>query len=210
MANSPNKNLYKKILKYKKESKGSFEKDSNEWFINTYKNKRDRNVVMSTERFTPGKIYVFNYFNPKTKDKLPWWDTNPVVLSLGYDRETQCDLGINLNLMTRNFRVFLLNKVWNVYNSQILYEIEGKFGFKEDAKGQSPLNNFSYEEAKRFLKQYGFTFAIRKYKQDRRTKPSIVSYENWHKIAMANLVDINGGNIAQIYKLYTEHRKNNK
>lgn len=210
MAKSLNKNLYNKIIQYKKDLGTSFEKKSNDWFIDTYRNKRDKNVIPSTERFKPGKIYVFNYFEPKTKDRLPWWDMNPVVLSLGYDDKTRCDIGINLNLMPRNFRIFLLNKVWDVYNRQILNEIEGKFGTPEDAKYQRALKSFNYEEAKRFLKKYGFGFAIRRYKQNLRTKPSIVSYENWHRIAVTNLVEINGGNITQIYKLYNNYRKNNK
>lgn len=83
-----------------------------------------------TRRFLLGGLYFF-YYNPKTKDDLPYYDTFPLVLML--ERYPDGFLGLNLHYLPVKYRVALLRKLIGfgaIYNDQdelkrirITYEI---------------------------------------------------------------------------------------
>lgn len=71
-----------------------------------------------TRRFLLGGLYFF-YYNPKTKDDLPYYDTFPLVLML--ERYPDGFLGLNLHYLPVKYRIALLRKLIGfgaIYNDQ--------------------------------------------------------------------------------------------
>jgi len=61
-------------------------------------------------RYLEGRMYTY-FYNPKTKDKLPYYDTFPVVLIL---EATQNGFaGLNLHYIPPRYRVKLLNELYD-------------------------------------------------------------------------------------------------
>lgn len=156
------------------------------WFLEGAKKLRDNTIVGTTKPFKPGMIYVFRYIKPKTKDELPWWDKNPVVLALDSDIPG-VDIGINLNLLPSKFRVELLDAIYTKMKPFIESQKNGRTA--ENAKVQGPMRNFTYEGIKKFLEKFGYEFAIRQYIPKLKANQKVVAYEKWQYIAICNLLE---------------------
>jgi hypothetical protein len=74
----------------------------------TIANQMIRERSRQTQSIKIGKLYSF-YYDPKTKDDLPYYDVFPLVLVL----ETYPDgfLGLNLHYLPYQYRVAFLNKL---------------------------------------------------------------------------------------------------
>lgn len=164
------------------------------------KGRRDRSVTEVSnvrERFRPGKIYSFSY-SPITED-LPWYDRHPVVLAL--DTPNDNDLGVNLNLLPIRIKEQLLDDLYDALSGQI-----------RSAKGNNAANDrplrITYDGVKAYLDRYGFGFAIRQYKPNRKTRQSVISYDSWPKIALANLIELNGASVRMVRLLHAQYMRN--
>ena len=92
----------------------------------TIRAERNRYVT----RFLLGGMYFF-FYNPKTRDELPYYDRFPLVLML--QRESDGFLGLNLHYLPVRYRVMFLQKLVKygaIYNEndeikrvRITYEI---------------------------------------------------------------------------------------
>mgnify|MGYP006872189700 FL=1 len=142
--------------------------NAEDWFQSTSKAVREKAVSRSATRFQPGKIYVFRYENPVAAF---WWDSNPVVLALD-TADSGNDMGINLNMLPVNVKEQLLDFIYEQYSSYIDGQTRGSK--KENERAQAHLS-FSYRDAKQFLQRYGFDFAIREYKESRKSQQKVVS-----------------------------------
>lgn len=58
-----------------------------------------------------GKLYLFMYHDPETKDTLPYWDKFPIVIPVEYVqlKKGQGFLGLNLHYLPPNLRAVLLD-----------------------------------------------------------------------------------------------------
>ena len=64
-------------------SKARARQEAEKWYSDALNNFRDGSVQkIGPSRFMSGKIYVFRYDTPKTREELEWWDRNPIVLAL--------------------------------------------------------------------------------------------------------------------------------
>ena len=61
-------------------------------------------------RFLEGRMYTF-FYDPKTKDKLPYYDRFPVILLL--DANQNGFSGLNLHYIPPRYRVKLLNELYD-------------------------------------------------------------------------------------------------
>ena len=61
-------------------------------------------------RFLEGRMYTF-FYDPKTKDKLPYYDRFPVILLL--EANQQGFSGLNLHYIPPRYRVKLLNELYD-------------------------------------------------------------------------------------------------
>ena len=82
-----------------------------------------------------GKMYFF-YYDPKTKDTLPYYDRFPLVIPI--DRYSDGFLGLNLHYINPRDRVILLDKL------------------------STTLNNKNYDESTKFRINYAYLSAASK------------------------------------------------
>jgi hypothetical protein len=72
----------------------------------------------NTNRFMLGGLYFF-YYDPKTKDDLPYYDKFPLVLAL--EKYPDGFLGLNLHYLPLKYRVAFLDKLLDyggIYNDE--------------------------------------------------------------------------------------------
>jgi hypothetical protein len=75
------------------------------WFVDRMKKKIKVSVNAADKTLTVGHMYMFRY-DPKTKDTLPYWDTAPLVIPIGYYKDGF--LGLNLHYISATYRAALL------------------------------------------------------------------------------------------------------
>ena len=176
--------------------------NSEKWYTTALKSFNDKNVVKNGKSFIPGKIYVFRYDSPKTKETLEWWDKNPVVLAL--DPHEGNDVGINLNLLPQDIKETLLDDVYTRMYGEIKTNMTRA---KENADAQKYLK-LTWSGAQKYLDKYGIGFAIRQYIPSLKSKQSVVSYEHWADIALCDFIDLQGTTIADIQKAFKKQYNN--
>lgn len=174
-------------------------RESEEWFEASKNAVREKAVGRDSRPFVPGKIYVFRYDNPVS---AYWWDSNPVVLALDPPDVSGNDMGINLNMLPVKIKEDLLDFVYDQYEQYINGQTRGNK--VENARAQGALS-LSYAGAKQFLKRYGFDFAIRQYKRNRKAQQVVVSYENWAKIVLCDFIELNNSSIGKIRAMFRNH-----
>ena len=99
----------------------------------------------------------------------------------------------------------LLDFVYDQYEQYINGQTRGNK--VENARAQGALS-LSYQGAKAFLQRYGFDFAIRQYKRNRKAQQVVVSYENWAKIVLCDFIELNNSTIGQIRAMFRNHLRN--
>ena len=72
-----------------------------------------RSLIQSRENMKPrsalGRMY-FYYYDAKTKDKLPYWDRFPLTIPI--EKYNDGFLGLNLHYLPPNYRLVLLDKLY--------------------------------------------------------------------------------------------------
>lgn len=176
-------------------------KIAEEWFSDSLRSRKEDTVVSTRTAFEPGKIYVFEYA-PVTKN-LPWFDKNPVVLAMD-PTPSGDDIGVNLNLLPIRIKEQMLDDLYNNLEGQIK---SASSGSKENhAKRQRALR-ITYDGVKNYLDQYGFGFAIRRYKRNRKTRQAVVSYNRWPEIALCDFIELEGANKTMLRVLFEEYNR---
>lgn len=175
-------------------SKAKARTAAEEWFNSAIKSRAIKEAKVTRTRFLPGKIYVFKY-RPITEN-LPWWDKNPVVLSI--EQKDQTDLGVNLNLLPVAFKERLLDRLYDMMEGRIKSASVGKSG---DAINQRPLR-ITYDGMKAFLDSEGYGFALRQYRPERKINQAVVSYEKWADIVLCDFIDLEGTTIWAIKRQF--------
>lgn len=106
--------------------------------IRDKENKRTKSVL--------GKMY-FYYYDPKTKDTLPYYDRFPLVIPI--EKYADGFLGLNLHYLPPNLRLILLDKLYDL------------------------LTNDRFDEKTRFRMTYSLLSGVGKYKE---FKPCLKRY----------------------------------
>ena len=180
---------------------------SEEWFNESVKSRKDKDVQLTPRPFKPGKIYVFDYVHPKWEKELDWFDKKPVVLALNPINETT-DCGINLNLLPISFKENLLDAFYHAYEGVIESTETGSN--RNDAMKQRPIMTLRYEHVKTYMEKFGFGFAVRAYKTNLKKNQTVVSYESWPRIALCDFIKIHGSNVWAVRRLFAKYYVINK
>jgi hypothetical protein len=167
-----------------------------DWYNAAINTRSIKEAVIVRTRFQPGKIYVFEY-DPITEN-LPWFDQNPVVLAL--EQVDGNDLGINLNLLPVILKEQLMDDLYDRMEGQINNNSTGNKN--NNATAQNPLR-ITYDGMKSYLRRYGYDFAIRQYKPNRKRRQAVVSYQNWPQIALCDFIALNGATVRSIRLLFS-------
>ena len=74
-----------------------------------------RNRPVTRTRGPVGNMYMF-FYDPKTKDKLPYYDTFPLIFP--YEKTENGFMGINLHYLPNNFRALLMDSLYDLVNNK--------------------------------------------------------------------------------------------
>ena len=99
-----------------------------------------------TGRMLPGRMYLINYSNPITKDKLPYYDMFPLILP--FNIESSYVTAINFHYLHPTSRVILLEKLsrFKIGDTDIQTRIRADWGI---------LSNFArFREVRPSVKRY--------------------------------------------------------
>ena len=119
------KTVYIKCLRLDKESPAQLQRRSKEsltWFRNRVRRIRTNSEqfykqsdLQKSRRFLEGRMFTF-FYDPKTKDKLPYYDTFPCVMIV----ETYGSgfLGLNLHYLPPRIRIRFLEKLFEYTNNE--------------------------------------------------------------------------------------------
>jgi len=166
--------------------------DTKRWFIKTRASSGDTSVRMDSGIFKPGKIYAFRYEHPERMGKQ--WDRNPVVLSLG--RVDGFDVGINLNYLPYAKRLDLLDRIHRQFQGRIERSIRNS---GSDALSQDQIKMMQYQNIERFIKDYGYMKAFRRYKTNKRSKSTIIGFTAWNRAVLLDIIDMQNGDVNSAY-----------
>ena len=94
---------------------GNYSKEARNWFMTNVNNLRvDRSTMIRDEgttsrtKFLPGRMYMF-FYDPKTKDTLPYYDRFPLALLVGPAKGGY--YGLNLHYLHPRIRAILLDRL---------------------------------------------------------------------------------------------------
>lgn len=186
-------------------------KEIYEWFLKKLKDDSATDVAQSKDPFfTPGKIYVFKY-KPLYAEKYAFWDEHPVVLSLGKmpAAKGQMNVGLNLSWFPPKVRVYMMNKIKEMYHRDMEETIK-KYPMDATRQKAIPLDLYRVKLA---LDQMGFSWAIRNYLPSQIESPSVVmAYEHWHKMPKFDIPNVfpeikGKANLFTFYKEFEEYVK---
>lgn len=171
---------------------------------------KKKSIQSDSGYFEGGKIYIFKYNNPKTKDIMEYYDRNPIVLSLGQKRiETTGDIhefGINLNFLPKNVVVNLLNTIEKAFSPTIKYNLEN---LPDLARKQQHLD-LTYRVAESILSKKARRFAYRSYIPSRTTSSYVVSFDSWVYVPLLDIKDLEGISLAELLDRYDANNRTNR
>jgi len=184
-------------------------KQTIKWFFDHYvTTTKPVKELHNTDELQFGRIYTFLY-KPKYRDKLSFYDNFPINLILGHIETKEGKrnpFGINLSFIPPKTRIAILDRLWTVFNDEIVENrkivSDTKTLFNHKVLTPIPI---TYETAKILLKDSGFEFAIRSYIYDggyMYTRPKVVPMDDWWRLAYAPSQFITGLNIMAIYYRY--------
>ena len=160
-------------------------------------------IVKTSQRFIPGKIYLFDYETPITENRMPWWDAAPVVLSLGQDGPT--DIGINLNLFPSKERELIVEKIHDTFQGKIESATRGSY--TENALRQGPLAQMEYNRIINMMKRYGIGYGVRRYSPPLKKNQGVIAYEKWIDATLVEGGNIQGAGIGVVHAGFRKYIK---
>jgi len=173
-------------------------------------------IALQYKKLLPGRMYTFQY-DPKYKDVLSFYDNRPVILVIkSYIHENtgnNLQLGVNLNFIPKEIRVFLLEKLWQAYSKMIEADIKKRS--KPDDSGELRTDgrqtllftkNYDFEKLLDYLwdtlSKSNWKFALRQYIWSRISNGKFIDFDDWGLSTLIDTKDTMGMSIGQIHKLY--------
>jgi hypothetical protein len=171
-----------------------------QWYKTVGKSQGDTSIQSYSGPFKPGKIYIFRYQNPVTKERLEQWDANPVVLSLG--RVDDNDIGINLNYLPQPIKLKVLDRIYKSFGSKIEEQEAKKPG---QAKAQKDIISFDTKTILRFLSSAGLEYAIKRYVTNLRVGTKVIDASGWKYVPLLDLVQFKKTDIRKVQSGYSKY-----
>ena len=162
--------LWKEINNNPWNRDGNSAVSARKWLNNEVR--KDESYHYRAKLMTQGKLYIFDYDTPKYEDILDYFDTQPLVISIGSINTSNGlrDLGINLHLLPPRIRRIVMFRIFEMYRNTY------KASMFEKNQKSVPV---SWKAIVRPLYKYGIAFAIRMYIPELRTNVIEFRYEDW-------------------------------
>lgn len=201
------KNLFKSYDLYKEIKNHPWNKSfglisAKRWY-NDYK--KDKNNWLQGQLMRQGHLYMFDYKEPKYKDtpQLPWFDENPLVLSLGPIKTSLGwrTININLHLLPPITRRIVLSRIFEFNKNRY----KGLMGLKNQK-----VVMVKYKDIIEPLEKYGVAFAIRMYIPELQKNIIEFKIEDWKNAIFLESKKLNGITIKGLQKDWSEFVKERK
>ncbi|AFF28137.1 gp139 [Sphingomonas phage PAU] len=150
------------------------------------KYRKDKKNWLKGQLMKQGQLYMFDYVDPKYKDVLPWFDENPLVISLG---PVKTSLGwrtinINLHLLPPITRKIVMSKIFD-FNKNRYKALMG-------VNNPKAIPSVNYKSLIQPLEQYGIGFAIRMYIPELQKNIVEFQLEEWKNAIFLESRKLNG------------------
>ena len=187
-------------------SESAMRSSSERWFKETYVDRtlepleQDKSGII----LQVGKLYTFEYSDPKYKEELEFYSALPIMLCIGNRKLKNGKvnpIGINLTFMPPKIRLQYLDLIWQKFGTAIIRQnvkslLQGK-------EGNQKLLPMFYQVNKMIAQNLGWEFAIRSYIPDRiKTKPEIITYTDWWKVCTFTNKYLEKKDIRHVYYEY--------
>jgi hypothetical protein len=190
------------VLEYKKEFNSIAEvvKNTDDIFSQKYFSGGSSEKTFSPP-FIPGEIYSFPYpTDSQVTEKRKFIDRNPVVLCTDSHQTNENGvilMGIDLIVVPPEYRIKILGKVYDNFSTMI--EKNQNHYVKGGAITPLPLTNVNL---KKMLTGTGYESALFGFKTNYIREIHILDLEDWYKIPYLRKSQVEGLDIAGIYKEY--------
>ena len=118
----------------------------------------EKNVKTGSKtKIFPGQIVMFNYFLPKTREQLQYYDAMPCTIFFGFinTQEGKRVLGFNLHYYPPKIRYQVLDKIFEIFKSSYLKSWDKSLTHE--------IPEFNYHFLIEQLKKHGLEFGVREY-----------------------------------------------
>lgn len=124
-----------------------------------------------------GNMVYFDYFEPKLKDELEYYDAKPVVLIFGRFMTSQGKrvLGFNIHYYPPRMRYRILSRICEIFQNELL-----KNGWENGQK--KDMNKIDYRQLLAQLEKAKLTFGVREYDPELMNKVRIVPPKEFSKV----------------------------
>lgn len=125
----------------------------------------------------PGQLVMFNYFEPKTKEELEYYDAMPVTIFFGVYNSSlgKRVIGFNIHYYPPRMRYRILERVFEIYKPIYLKRFNDPIN-KE-------LTHFDYKWMMEQLEKIGLDFGVRQYIPALCAKITPLPMEAWNAAA---------------------------
>lgn len=108
-------------------------------------------------RIVPGQLVLFQYFDPKTKDKLEYYDASPCTIFFGVfnSKQGRRVLGFNIHYYPPRIRYSIMDRIFKIYRP--IYTKYFTTGTTRE------IDAFDYSYLMFALKREGLDFGVREY-----------------------------------------------
>lgn len=160
-------------------------------------------VQIRRKYMEPGKLYMFVYSDPKTKDWLAVWDETPLCFCMGgfYTQSGEWrSVGLSLHFVPLEVRFVIAEAIFRAFASKYkgeLYRTE-----------QTPVF-VDWHKIAPIVQPYGGAFAFREYIPERITGLIEITYENWSKAIFIPSSKYNKMTAEQVFAMYMQYLKDN-
>lgn len=174
--------------------------------------KNPRTDIITNFKFLiPGRIYTYQY-DPLYKDVLDFYDKRPIMLCIkNYihpKTKNNLQLGINLNFIPKEIRVFIIESIWKSFKKIIERDLEQRELDQDPKLRQTMLftDTFDYYGLLEYLlgtvAKTNWKFAIRQYIWERIDNAKFIDYTDWRYISFLEAKDLVGISERELLKIY--------
>lgn len=148
------------------------EREAVKWYREEYSKNAER--YLRGKFLSQGRLYLFDYKDPKYKKELAFFDTQPLVLSLGPVKTKLGTrvIGLNLHLLPPNVRRLVLYQIYYMFKARYSSNL-----YKNTQK-DVPV---SWKAIVKPLEKFGIGFCIRMYIPERQKNVVEFLQEDWAK-----------------------------
>lgn len=123
----------------------------------------------------PGQLIMFNYFEPKTKEELQYYDAMPCTIFFGIvnTKNGKRVIGFNIHYYPPRIRYQLMNRIFEIFRP--IYEKQFNEPLKEE------MSYFNYKMLISQLQKAKLDFGIREYIPQLMAKIVPIPVSGWQK-----------------------------